>query len=131
MIRTQEERGRAMTEHINTRELGAEQELIATRYLLSRGFRILHRNYRIRIGEIDLVALDGDTLVFIEVKYRRTARCGEPETAVTERKQHTIYRVAQHYLQHYGYGEGQPCRFDVISIFGEEIRHYKDAFGGI
>ena len=78
----------------NRRKTGTEYEQKTAEYLESLGWKILERNYRCRIGEIDLIALDGRTLVFVEVKYRRSGACGSPGEAVNEEKQHTIYRGA-------------------------------------
>ena len=115
---------------MNKRKVGAGYESQAVLYLREQGYAILHQNYRCHIGEIDIIAKDGETLVFIEVKYRRTDEYGAGEFHVDKRKQRTIYKVAQQFLI-WNFPEGNlpPCRFDVIAIDGEDIiTHYKDAF---
>lgn len=113
---------------MNKRELGSEKEALAADYLIARGFRILERNFRCRIGEIDLIAEEGEYLVFIEVKYRKGRGAGLPEDAVTMKKQRTISRVAMYYLTTRKKRTDLPCRFDVVAIDGEEIRLHRDAF---
>lgn len=114
---------------MNKRALGTAYEQIAGRYLESQGYQILEYNYRCRLGEIDLIALDGEYLVFCEVKYRAGAGSGDPLEAVDGRKQKIIWRVAQQYLLHRHVGD-VPCRFDVIGIQGEKITLMKNAFEG-
>lgn len=116
---------------MNNREKGSRCENMAAVYLQKKGYRILEKNYRRRTGEIDLIASDGDYLVFVEVKYRKNARKGEPQEAVTRAKQGKILRTAQYYMAEKRIPEDAACRFDVIACFGEELRHWKDAFGGL
>lgn len=101
---------------------------MAADYLEKRGFTVLCRNFRCRSGEIDLVARDGRTLVFVEVKYRRSGGTGLPEEAVSPRKMRTISRVADFYRVRFQVPENVPCRFDVIAIEGTSVRYYRDAF---
>jgi putative endonuclease len=120
-------RGRRLTNQSS----GAWGEDLALRYLLRRGYRLLARNYRKRRGEIDLIVTDDETLVFVEVKLRRSTGYGDPLEAVTSRKQATIRSLAEQYL-----AENQPefetLRFDVIGILatrsGTRIVHIKEAF---
>lgn len=112
----------------NRRRIGAAYEEWAAEFLTERGYQILERNYRCRRGEIDLIARDGDTLVFLEVKYRRSAACGGPAEAVTHTKQKTICRVADHYRFARRISEDRACRFDVVAILGGEITLYRNAF---
>lgn len=112
----------------NNRALGGEKELMAARYLVSKGYEILEMNFRNRRGEIDIIAKDSEYLVFIEVKYRKNASAGYPAEAVNEKKQRTISLVADYYMLRYGIASGTPCRFDVIAILGDEITHYENAF---
>lgn len=112
---------------MNKRNTGKQYESLAAEYLQRQGMVILERNYRDRTGEIDLIGRDGAFLVFVEVKYRRDLRTGEPAEAVTARKQQRIRRTAQYYLYSHRCGN-VPCRFDVVSILGEEIRWIPDAF---
>lgn len=113
---------------MNKRTTGTKYEEIASEYLIRKGHRILCRNYRIRTGEIDLITKDGHYIVFCEVKYRRTLEKGYGYEAVGYYKQQRIVRTAQHYLLTNGYSEDTPCRFDVLSILGDEITHIENAF---
>lgn len=116
---------------MNKRTVGDEYEKRAVEFLEGRGYRILERNYRNRYGEIDIIAKDGEYLVFVEVKYRRTAVEGLPVEAVDPRKQHKITRVAMYYCGQKGISEYTPMRFDVVSILGEDITLYQNAFEAI
>ena len=110
---------------------GAVGESVAARFLQDQGLVILQRNYRFERGEIDIVAQEGDELVFVEVKSRRSKSFGEPEEAVTQKKQEQIRKVAEGYLYEHA-AENSPCRFDVVAIIfdnGEaQISHLKNAF---
>jgi len=108
----------------------AETDACAT--LEAAGCRILARNVRFREGEIDIVADDGGTLVFVEVRMRRSDGFGGADGSVDVFKRRKIVRAAQHFLlQRYGARGGlPPCRFDVITADGEGIRGWiRDAFG--
>ena len=111
----------------NRRQIGTEEEALAAEFLEGRGYRIVERNFRCRLGEIDLIARDGSVLVFIEVKYRKTGAYGDPAEAVDYRKQKKISRVAEYYCWK-KQKLNQPCRFDVICVLGQEIRHIVNAF---
>lgn len=115
----------------NKRAVGTQYEQIAADYLIKEGFQILERNFRCRQGEIDLIAREGEWLVFLEVKYRKTAALGEPAEAIDRRKQERIYRAAEYYLYRFCYGRKLRCRFDVVVILGEEISLIRNAFGGM
>jgi putative endonuclease len=109
--------------------LGREGEQIAERYLKRQGFRIVARNFRARGAEIDLVAMDHDTLVFVEVK-RLLDGAGAPEDAVNRHKRQQIRRAAEAFIGRYRAGQ-YPARFDVVAIRGTErphLEHLKDAF---
>lgn len=106
---------------------GAIGEFDAKSYLEKKKYKILQTNYKNKIGEIDLIAKDGEYIVFVEVKNRSSLAFGRPAEAVDERKQYKIRRVAQGYL-HEKHLYDVPCRFDVIEVLGEEINHIKDAF---
>lgn len=112
----------------NTRKLGKEYEQLAAAYLEEEGLRILERNFRCRFGEIDLIAEDTGTLVFVEVKCRLTKGAGSPEAAVNYRKQRTICKVSDYYRMKKQIRDSVPCRYDVMAIDGNEIRHIRDAF---
>lgn len=113
---------------MNKRSVGSSYEEIAAAYLIKEGYQILERNYRSRQGEIDIVAKDGDVLVFIEVKYRKDLSSGYPEEAVTYKKQCSIRNTARYYLYTHGSCQDTACRFDVVAILGKEIKLIKDAF---
>lgn len=115
-----------MKNHIEKGRLG---EKIALDYLKSKGYRILETNYRYKRSEIDIIALHGGVLVFLEVKARSSLEFGYPESAVDRRKTRMILKVADRYID-------QKCwdkeiRFDIIAIvLGQppEIEHLEDAF---
>lgn len=113
----------------STRQTGAAYERAAGYYLEQLGYEVLEYNYRCVAGEIDLIAKDGEYLVFCEVKYRSDGRKGSPLEAVSTGKQRTIFRCAMFYLTEH-HIEDIPCRFDVIGIEGREMTHIKDAFEG-
>ena len=113
---------------MNKRSLGTEMEEKSCAYLTSQGMVILERNFRCRTGEIDVIADDAGTVVFVEVKYRKDRSAGHPEEAVGKRKQETIRRVALFYQTRKNLPLKTPMRFDVIAIEGEELRHYRNAF---
>ena len=113
-------------------KLGAWGEEQAARYLRRCGVKILHRNYRTPVGEIDIIGRHRKTLLFVEVKTRRTTVCGTPAEAVGPAKQRQILRTAEWFLQQENLPKLQP-RFDVISVLGDqdvaEIQHIENAFG--
>lgn len=112
----------------NKRAVGSRYEEAAAAYLESRGLKILEFNYHFRAGEIDLIARDGEYLVFVEVKYRSTSKSGSALCAVNKAKQRAISKTAKHYLALRQRNMDIPCRFDVIGIDGKEIRWIKNAF---
>lgn len=118
---------------LNSRQrLGQCGEKTVVRYLEKNGYTILTKNYRCKIGEIDIIARDGADLVFIEVKTRSGLGYGSPAAAVTLRKQRQITRAAQWYLAEQRLFD-VPARFDVISVlYGEtnrqQIDHINNAF---
>ena len=112
----------------NKRAIGADKETEALNYLTRHNYIILERNYFTRHGEIDIIALDQNYLVFIEVKFRTSTKKGLPEEAVSPRKQHSIVSAAKYYLYRHGISFDTPCRFDVIVILNETITLYKNAF---
>ncbi len=114
---------------MNNRETGSRHEKLAAAYLRQKGYRILEFNYRCPWGEVDLIAREGSYLVFVEVKYRRSARWGMPAEAVDSRKQERIRRAASWYLSARRLSGETPCRFDVVGILGEQIELIRDAFG--
>ena len=111
--------------------LGSRGEDLTEQFLVQQGFKVIARNYRAGHGEIDLIAWEGNVLVFIEVKTATSLAFGEPETWVDEKKQRTIIRTAISYLQH-NHIEDTDCRFDVVAVNlshrQHEIHHYRNAF---
>ncbi len=95
--------------------LGKQGEGLACRELRRRGYAIVARRYRTRFGELDVIARDGDTLVFVEVKTRRSAGFGGPVAAVGFSKQRRIINMARSYLLGVR-GPEPPCRFDVVAV---------------
>ena len=99
--------------------------------MMSHGCRILERNYRMKYGEIDIIAEDYGTIVFVEVKTRRSISYGTPAQAVNYRKQNKIIQMAQIYLRQRRI-ENRPCRFDVIEVYAVrgdwQVHHIKGAF---
>jgi putative endonuclease len=112
------------------RVLGNKGEDLAARYLRKRGYRILKRNYKAPTGEIDIIAEDSGTVVFVEVKTRTDDQFGRPEEAVNYRKQRKIQSTALYYLSREK-GEKR-ARFDIVSVYmkekRKEVEHIKDAF---
>ena len=115
----------------NRRKWGKAGEDLAAHFLEQSGLKILERNFRFERGEIDLIAEDGEELVFVEVKARRSNAFGAPEDAVTEKKQEQVHAVADGYLFMHNIDD-RPCRFDIVAIEyrneAAEIRHIRDAF---
>ena len=116
------------------RLLGDRGERTAARYLKRQGMRILARGHRSPLGEIDLIALDGTTVVFVEVKSRRTHAAGRPEDAVHRAKQRQVTRLALEYLKRRGWLGRRAARFDVLAITWPDsesepaIQHFRNAF---
>lgn len=107
---------------------GAQAEERAARYLASRGLDILARNYRTRLGEIDLIARDGAVLVFVEVRRRaNSTRFGGAAGSIDARKRRRLEAAARHYLSRLR--EEPACRFDVVAMQGDECTWLRDAFG--
>ena len=113
---------------MNKRKTGSRWEEEAAKFLASCGLVIRELNFRNRIGEIDIVAKDGDYFVFVEVKYRKTASFGNPEEAVSVSKARTISKVAQYYMLRHKIPEDAKVRFDVVAVEGDSFRWYKNAF---
>ena len=114
--------------------MGARGEALAARHLKRLGYRILERNYRCALGEIDLIAIEGDTLVFVEVKTRSTVAFADPQESVGRAKQMKLVRAARHYLAGRG-AQDSPSRFDVLTVVWPEggkpsIEHFPEAFPG-
>ena len=116
--------------------LGQRGEAVAARYLRRRRYKILARGDRFGPGELDLVALDGETIVFVEVKTRQSHAAGHPSEAVDEQKQRRLTRLAVAFLKRYRLLE-RPARFDVIAVtwpadkWFPTIEHVKNAFEAV
>lgn len=107
--------------------VGGDKERLAADYLQGQGLRLIARNHRCRFGEVDLVMGDGDTLVFVEVRYRASSRFGTPAETVDYHKQRRLCAAAHHYLQ--THPSMLPCRFDVVAISAQDqIQWLKNAF---
>jgi putative endonuclease len=98
------------------KELGAFGERVAAAHLESRGYRIVERNFRAPEAEIDIVALDGDTIVFVEVRTRRGGAAGMAELSVDARKQRQLLRAVDRYAQAHPEAADAPLRIDVITV---------------
>lgn len=93
--------------------LGARCEAMAAEHLIQQGYRVRERNFRCRLGEVDLICEDGPTLVFVEVKSRRSGRFGSGFDAVDARKQAKLTAIAEFYMSRH---PDRPCRFDVVAV---------------
>jgi putative endonuclease len=114
------------------RELGEQGERLAEEFLRKLGCKILRRNWRTRLGEIDLIARDGDEVVFVEVKLRSTADWGDPQESVRPGKRRRICLAASEFADRNRL-HGYTLRFDIVAVLlpdggTPEVRHYKDAF---
>ena len=115
----------------NLRAKGTSYEAQAAEELRRRGYEILEMNFRCRIGEVDIIARDKEYLVFVEVKFRKSAKRGMPVEAVGYAKQRKISSVAGYYMMSHGMLENTSVRFDVVAILGEEIEVFPNAFSYI
>ncbi len=105
-----------------TRAIGQETESLACHYLLAQGLSLLERNFSGPQGEIDLIMEDRQSLVFIEVRYRRNHNFGSGAETITHSKQKKLLATAARYLQRHPLQADRPARFDVISICMENNR---------
>lgn len=120
------------TDEKDRRTLGAESEAIAAKHLERLGYIGVERNVRLGRGEIDLIMVDGDAVVFVEVKSNRGRRYGAPEEMVTPLKQRRLTLLATWYLQRRRW-LGRPARFDVVAVDWAAdgratVRHFRNAF---
>lgn len=113
---------------MNKREIGKKYELIAKNYLIDNNYEILENNFTCKIGEIDIIAKNDDYICFIEVKYRDAKSLAKGLYAVNKYKQNKIYKTAQVYLLSKKLSQSTACRFDVVSIDGDDITLIKNAF---
>ncbi|KAA0228520.1 YraN family protein [Fimbriimonadia bacterium ATM] len=110
------------------RRLGSDIERRVADYLSRSGLSIVGRNFKRQGGELDIVALEDDTLVFVEVKYRRADSLVSPEESISAKKQEAIVKTAEQFLAENPEFVDFPVRFDVIAVEGTAIRHHRDAF---
>jgi putative endonuclease len=112
-----------------SRNLGEEGEALAAEYLRGEGCEILHRRYRLGRGDIDIIARDGRTVIFVEVKTRASRAYGEPEESVTAEKVRRIRRIASAFLARHRLSECD-CRIDIVGVTFERgrpvFRHTRD-----
>ena len=113
-----------------SKDKGDYGENTAVGYLAAKGYKVLAQNYKSAGGEIDIIALDGEYIVFVEVKYRRGTSFGDVAEAATHGQTRRIIKTAKKYLYEQD-KTAAPCRFDIIEIFGNElleINHLENAF---
>lgn len=103
---------------VTTREQGEYTESLACQYLENKGFKLIEKNFNCRVGEIDLIMKDNDSLVFVEVRYRRSNNFGSGAESITTSKQSKLIKTASLYLQQHAKLNKYPARFDVVSITG-------------
>jgi len=112
-------------------EFGQKSEAMAARYLKKQRYKILEQNYHTKLGEIDIIAKDGETIAFVEVKARKSEHYGNPKWAVTPKKQRKISMVALYYLKTTNQSDAK-ARFDVVAISSvsdtPQIEIIKNAF---
>lgn len=116
---------------MNKRNIGSLQEDKAADYLINNGFKILERNYRCKIGEIDVIALKDNVIRFIEIKYRKTNDFGYATEAVSKKKQVKIIKTAQWYINEKKFGDDVSYSFDVIAIQGNNIQYIFNCYGAM
>ena len=107
---------------LKQQQSGMIAEQLASTFLQQRGLTELAKNYRCRLGELDLVMQDRDTLVFVEVRQRRDARFGDALESIDTHKQHRIRKTAEHFLLHSTWAGA--CRFDVVGMDGKGKLHW-------
>jgi putative endonuclease len=113
------------------KEIGQRGENLAVDYLQKLGYVILERNYRCKLGEVDIIARDNDILVFIEVRTRSSLDFGLPQESINRRKRHQLSKVALEFMNRKKF-KNIPARFDVVAVSleagKEKVEHIRDAF---
>ncbi|GAA5317834.1 MAG: YraN family protein [Candidatus Pelagadaptatus aseana] len=116
-----------------TKQVGDSAEQAAEHFLQQQGLTTLKKNFRCKLGEVDLIMRHGSCLVFVEVRYRKQNYFGSGSETVTASKQQKLIRTAQYFLQKHDKNNIHPCRFDVVSISGDlnqpDIDWLENAFG--
>ena len=125
-------RGKFFHQPTHKIKLGRQGEKLARKFLKKQGYRLLRSNYNTTRGEIDLIMRDDNTIVFVEVKTRRSEKFATAESAVNYRKQKHLIAAARKFINTYRFND-HPCRFDVVAVVSPEngkttIRHYQNAF---
>lgn len=115
---------------MNKRDIGKDKEKKAADYLQKNGITVKENNYYGKYGEIDIVAEDGKTVVFVEVKYRKSEKCGKAEESVSKTKMKRLYITAMEYLTKKRIANSVSVRFDLIAINGTKINWIKNSFWG-
>ncbi len=125
-----------LAERFRPLTLGERGERAAARHLRRKGFQIIERRLRLRVGEIDIIAVDGKTVVFVEVKTRRSEALGRPSESISDTQQARLTRATLTFLKSHGLLENT-ARFDVVEVLWPEsarrpeIRHYPNAFPAV
>ena len=103
---------------VTTRKQGEYTENLACQYLQKNGYQLIEKNFNCRVGEIDLIMQDKDSLVFVEVRYRKNNHFGSAAESITASKQSKLIKTASLYLQRHDKLNKYPARFDVVAITG-------------
>jgi len=111
-----------------SRKIGFYQENRALAFLKDAGMEIIGQNFCSRFGEIDIIGIDEGELAFIEVRYRKNARFGDPFESITQAKQQKIIKTAMIFLNQQPQYEVSPCRFDAVSVEGDKVTWLKAVF---
>ncbi len=112
----------------NKRKIGFDYEDIAAKFLESKGYKIIAKNFTSKSGEIDIIAADNDYLIFVEVKYRKNDKYGHPLESINYKKQQRIINTSKYYMLINNYDENTPVRYDVVGIFKDGIILLQDSF---
>jgi len=117
-----------MAKNFNKRKVGHAFETKAVEYLTKNGYQIIKRNFYSTYGELDIIAKEKNTLVFIEVKGRNSLKFGNPEESISPKKIQSLIKTAEYFLYTHPDIEFDEIRFDIISIIKNNIKHIKNAF---
>lgn len=113
---------------MNKRKIGADKEELAAQYLVRQGMELVERNFRCRMGEIDIIGRHGKYLVFVEVKYRGSRARGSALEAVNRQKQRQICKIADYYRCIHRLGANTMIRYDVVALQEDDIVWIRNAF---